>query len=146
MPPSNIAKAGVQQRVELVRQMLLMRYSKAEIKQSISRKYGIKHRMVNRYVRRAQDIMLAESRQDRSDHVAEAYGFYLAITKNKEASDRDRLRAQERIDKLLGLESPTKYAHTDAAGNDVSQEDAGDMLADLVKRMRSRQSSAIESN
>ncbi len=146
MPTSKTKKAEIALRVEVVRQMLLLRYTKAEIKQSIAAKYGLKQRQTCRYIRWAQTILRAESKQDKADHVAEAYGFYLSITKDTTASARDRLRAQERIDKLLGLESPTKYAQTDSDGNDVSPAEAGDMLADLVKRMQSRQSNALESN
>ncbi len=146
MPVSEKTKADVKERVEIVRRMLLQRFSKAEIKLMIAAKYGIKHRMVANYIRRAQDILIAESGQGKDAHVAEAYGFYLAITHDDTAKNYDRIHAQTRIDKLLGLESPAKFAQTDVEGNDVSRDDAGDMLADLVKRMRSRQSSALESN
>jgi hypothetical protein len=109
----------VEDRTLMVRRLLAQGQYDGQIKKVVAAHYKISPRTVERYLRRARDEMLAETGQDKSQLRAEGYGFYREMRANGKASDKDRLKAQERIDKLLGLEAPQKIQ---VGGDDIDRE------------------------
>lgn len=53
------------------------------------------------------------------DHRNQAYQFYTSVLQNPHARPLEKIKAQERIDKLLGLESPLVLQHTGAGGGPI---------------------------
>lgn len=98
----------VEERIELCVKLLRMGAYTGDIKRAIAAKYGCSTRSVEVPISRAREILVAESGRSREEHRAESLAFYSRMKGDDKAKDRDRLLAQERIDKLLGLESPNK--------------------------------------
>lgn len=90
-----------------VQRLLEARYHKTEIKRTISNQFDIAPRTVMTYLKYAKDRLIELTGRSREEHIQDAYGFYLSILKDKNNSTMARLKAAERIDKLLGLEVPT---------------------------------------
>lgn len=115
-------KADHARRLELVRKLLLARCAKWEIKKVLYAQFGIKARTAERYLSRARDQLLKELDRPKKDHVSDAYEFYVGIIRSKTATAREKILAQDRIDKLLGLEAPTrsKHEHSGPDGGPIS--------------------------
>lgn len=59
---------------------------------------------IERILSRAREALATRINKSRADHRGEAYALYDSILNDPHASIKDKLYAQERIDKLLGLE------------------------------------------
>ena len=92
--------------VELCRKLLTMRVHDTDIELSLAESYGTTGRSARRYLARAKRALLDAARRPRDEHVADAYALYCAVISDPNAKHADKLKAQERIDKLLGLNAP----------------------------------------
>ena len=97
-------------RISLVRKLISARMTNGEIKRAMATQFGLSPRTAEGYISRARAEIMEDLGRSREDHQADAYTFYCAVVGNREASNRDKIKAQERIDKLLGLESPAKIS------------------------------------
>jgi hypothetical protein len=94
------------ERTELCRSMLQRRVPKGTIKRAVRQRFGadIDHATIERYLTRAREALLTDLTRGRQTHRADALGFYESVLADSKAAFRDKIKAQERIDKLLGLE------------------------------------------
>src|SRR5438874_2027192 len=94
------------ERIELCRSMLLRRVPKSTIKKAFRQRFGhnIDHTTIERYLLRAREVMLTDLTRGRQLLRAEGLALYESILADPKAAHRDKVKAQERIDKLMGLE------------------------------------------
>ena len=104
------------ERVELCRKLLASRASECDVERAAMQSFGVGRRQARRYVALARQAMLAAAGRSREVHLAEAYAFYCSLIAQTETKDADRIKAQERIEKLLGLEPPSRGEATDSDG------------------------------
>ena len=104
------------ERIETTRSLLAIGSSDGEIKRAVSAKYKCSPRSVERYIKDARKLLLEATQQSADEHRAGAFAFYSHMKLNA-ARDCDKIRAQERIDKLLGIELPQKIEHSTAKGS-----------------------------
>ena len=90
------------------------------VKRGVAGRYNISPKMAEVYIGRARKFLLEESGRPANEHRADAYGLYVTMIENKSLPPLTRLRAQELMVKLLGIEGPVKYAQTDTQGNDIA--------------------------
>ena len=81
-----------------------------EIKLTLSRKWGIARRTVEDYLAIARQQIRREIVQDKRTLQGNAIAFYRSILSDKKLPPLSRLRAQENIDRILGLHSPVRIA------------------------------------
>jgi hypothetical protein len=112
---------GFAERIDRTKTYLSYGMTKGEIKVELKREFGVNHRTVERYLARARDILLAELREDRESHKAKSLGFYHSVFNDPDASIRDKIRAQQRIDFMLGLYTDTNPASTVTATEHLSR-------------------------
>lgn len=93
------------ERVELCRKLLAAHVSENDIERLLTAKYGTNGRAAQRYLTRAKQSALDAASRPRHEHLADAYAFYCSLIANPNAKDADKLKAQERIDKLLALDA-----------------------------------------
>ena len=93
-----------------------------EVRRLCAEKWGIGSRGISLYVSRAHGRILAAHDKPVEAHRADAIAVYRSVIDNPEAEHRDVIKAQERIDKLLGLEIhlPKRIEHTGAAGGPIT--------------------------
>tara|TARA_R110002111_G_scaffold254461_2_gene320102 strand:- start:2887 stop:3387 length:501 start_codon:yes stop_codon:yes gene_type:complete len=92
--------------LRLVKKMLGMGKLPSEIKQAIAREFHLSTRSVERYMRRARREMIQHMEMHVKEHRSEAFYFYHQLMNEPKANLLVRLRARERIDKLMGLDLP----------------------------------------
>jgi hypothetical protein len=94
----------VEERVEFARGLLARHNRKSTVKRLMREKFGeMDARTIERYLSRARRRMLADIGRGRDDLRAESKAMYSSIISDNSANHFARLKAQERIDKLLGL-------------------------------------------
>jgi len=94
------------ERVTAARNMLLHGYFPHQIKQGLRKRFGMSKRAADSYLQKARAWIVYDTRMTKEDLRADAISVYKGIVQNPDAKDSDRIKAQERIDKLLGLEVP----------------------------------------
>jgi len=95
------------QRVKRCVDLLVNGTYKHEIKRQLKVEYGVSTGTVERYLHRARTILVTELEKDRSFARGESLSFYRKILEDPMADPELKLKARERIDKLLGLNEPT---------------------------------------
>ena len=103
-------------RIEFVRKMLTTGVSKAAIKRALRGTYDVRYRTAENYVARARERILQMTGKPRAEHVADSYEFYRKVQADPKEKCIVRLKARERIDKLLGLETPQRRELSGAGG------------------------------
>ncbi|MFH1303592.1 MAG: hypothetical protein ABIK07_21260 [Planctomycetota bacterium] len=94
------------QLVEAVIHLLSLGKHPSEIKRAINREYDLSRRSVERYITRARREMTDRVEAPVHQQRAESFFFYVSVVNDPKSHQRERLRARERIDKLLGLDLP----------------------------------------
>jgi hypothetical protein len=95
--------------VRLIIKMIGLGKYTSEIKTAISAEYGLSRHTATRYVNRARRVMRSYVERDIKQHRADSFYFYRSVIDDPESTQHERLRARERIDKIMGLEIPSKY-------------------------------------
>ena len=99
------ARGGDRERVELCRKLLATRVCEYDAERAATNQFGVSRRMAQRYLAAAKQGMLDAAGRSHAEHRAEAYAWYCSLIGDKEVKIADRIKAQERIEKLLGLDS-----------------------------------------
>jgi hypothetical protein len=97
-------KTEMDARLAATTKLLLQGKSDGEVKRIIAEQFQISPRTVERYLRHARGEMVESTGKDLDVLRKEAIAVYQAIIDDPEAENRDRIRARERVDRLLGLE------------------------------------------
>lgn len=149
MPGNKPTKKDYLSRVRLVADMMARGYRKADIKTICRKRFGVCYRTVENYIRRARKFLLSELATTREDQKARALDLYRGVIRDSSGNVtvRERLIAQQRIDKILGLEEPLtihqqgimKHEHTaESRLVDILRDDPGkrDVVLELARRVR----------
>lgn len=141
-------KAEKTARIEYCRQLVAAGHYDGEVKRLAAEEFKISTRSVERYLKRARELILAESEKPKTEHRATSLAFYQKVVANENEETRNRLRAQQRIDELLALElpktinlqhsgnpdNPTPIPHADATPIDEQRSGIAILLAALRRR------------
>ena len=97
------------ERVAICADMLARGFRNGAIKRRVAAFFDCSPRSVERYLRRARDRLVEELNEgDREEHRARALDQYRMLLRDDGTTPVVRLKAQERIDKILGLEAPAE--------------------------------------
>ena len=108
MPGRKPDKKEHQKRIKMCVELLTRGFRDGEIKREVSTRYDCSPRTVERYLRRAREELALELGAPRAEHKARSLDQYRAILRTGGLAPALLIKAQERIDKLMGLESPHK--------------------------------------
>lgn len=110
------------ERVTFCYEMLRAQKPKRDIKEGFRRKFTpegkreANAKTIEKYISEAKALILADAADGKEILTAQAYATYTNVLNSETAEHRDRIAAQARIDKLFGLEAPTKIAPTTPDG------------------------------
>jgi hypothetical protein len=90
--------------IEVAMDGLCRRFHKSRIKQALAKKFGGCARSHETILARARERLLEATGESMDYRRAEALRFYESLIASSKVAPRIKLLAQERIDKLLGLE------------------------------------------
>jgi hypothetical protein len=93
-----------EQRVAYAEFLLCRRIYKCDIKRLMKKKFNVTARAVEDYLSRAKEKLRDKSGKTRAEHQIDSLQFYESVLNGPDSTLRDRMDAQARIDKLLGLE------------------------------------------
>lgn len=95
-------------RLEMAGTLLLKGMNKCDIKRALARYYNISTKMAEIYIGRARAVLLKDSGRPENEHRADAYALYKGMVEDQSLKPLTRLRAQELMVKLLGIEGPQR--------------------------------------
>jgi len=93
-----------QERIDVARMLIGMGKYRGEVKSMIARQYGITTRSAERYWTQAVSQIRSEVEQTDEDLISKSLAFYEQIIRSKDASDIAKIKARERMDKILGID------------------------------------------
>lgn len=107
--------------IALVADMMAAGHHKHEIKAAVADRCvtAVSPRTIERLLSDARELIKVSAKTTKADMAAEALAFYRSVKADRTAPHRDRIKAQERIDELLGLSA--KYA-SEAEKTDTAAE------------------------
>jgi hypothetical protein len=96
----------------------------SRLKKKIKKKWDIEGRRADEYIRRARPRLLIHLNQSKEEHRADSLAFYEGVQEGQASNVAEKLRARERIDKLLGLEQPMQiHAEISARPSGIAVDD-----------------------
>lgn len=93
-----------QERIDVARMLIGMGKYRGEIKSMIARQYGITTRSAERYYTDATRQIREEVEQTDEELISKSLAFYEQIIRSKDANDMAKIKARERMDKILGID------------------------------------------
>ena len=106
--PQKLKAKLAEQRIETATEFLVNGVSATDTVRKIVLKEGVAVRTARNAVARARERLSERLSTSREDHIAQSLAFYLAIAGDTKNCVRDRIRARERYDQLLGLDAPRR--------------------------------------
>lgn len=98
-------------RIQTIADLLACGLLESKVIRQCADKWGLSTKTVRRYIGRARAMLRSQMDKNIKDHLAESYRFVQRIKNDPLSSPRVKLLAQERLDKLLGLERPQIIHH-----------------------------------
>lgn len=95
------SKADQLHYVATARKLLETRAHENDIVKVVCNEYSLEERDAKKYIRLARAEILADTMRAGEEHIADAFSFYLGVVRDRKQKLGDRLRAQDRIDRLL---------------------------------------------
>lgn len=78
--------------------------TKGEVVAAIYQKFKLKSRSANLIITQAKARICEATGKAADEHINEAYAFYRSVIRNGNTDERERIRAREACDKLLGIQ------------------------------------------
>lgn len=114
------AKEQFDIRVDFVGSLLARAYRNSEIREQFREKFGVYcSRTIDRYVSRAKRKALMATKMPKEDWIASSLSTYRQVIRNAETAPADVIKAQARIDTLLGLDEPKKVEMAGPGGGPI---------------------------
>ena len=137
-----ITEADKEARIEATYKLLAKGHRPAQITEAIARKYNCSRLTVRgSYLPRAREMMLEDVRASKADLRSKSLAFYMAVIDEPKASTRDKINAQTRIDKLLGLE-----VHDKNDGSGEIDKRPVDLTVEIVAELQRRGIAVVHSD
>lgn len=115
--PKKTRQEQHQVKLRLVRALINEGMLPGEIKRRFAKQFDLTPRAAEKYMTEAYAQLREELGSE--DHKCRSFAFWSAQAADKSLSMRERFRAMENLDRVLGNHSPTKQATTDVTGRDV---------------------------
>lgn len=107
----------LQQRVNLVAELLIKGFTVSRIKEECKTRFKIKGRLVESYLSRARELILDQGRTNLDYERAEAILRYKTIISNEKIPVKDRLRACQLLDQAQGVAGPRAVVNVNTQNN-----------------------------
>lgn len=143
-------KCELYDRIEIIADMIATRATDRAVREQCKEMWGLKFRQISRLMARARQILIQRTQRPREEHQVESYNLYLSELQ-RSSDPAVRLKAQERIDSILGLDAKyTGGPYAPPASNttvNVTINVAGlssDQIEELVERGEALDPKSIE--
>lgn len=113
------SKTEINERTDMILLWISQGQSKGQIKQLAKTKWDVSARTVERSLVGCRKLLLKEIDESREVLVANSISYYRNFLTDPKASEHAKLRARERMDKILGLDAPLKHELTGKDGKPI---------------------------
>jgi hypothetical protein len=113
----------VERRITAVELLLSRGARKHEIHTAMAKEFGIHSRTADEYTARARARLMTRLNKSKDQHRCESLAFYESMMRAADAKPGDKIRACQRKDELLGLDSPKKTVISGPDGGPIQTED-----------------------
>ena len=110
-------------RIEHALDLLIAHYRKSVIKTVLKETYGVTARTAENYISRARVLLLAQASDEQEFQRAKSIRYWESVIAHEETSVVEKRHARTRLDKIWGVDAPTRIAQTDSKGNDIIDPD-----------------------
>ena len=131
VPFKKATNEQIEERVTEIEMMLGRAMRRGQIVRVISEKHVVDWRTVDSYISRARENMLKRLNKTREEHRYDGLTFYESVILSNEASIADKIRARQRIDEMLGLDSPRAVMAKIDVGGEAAREVSSTVLESL---------------
>jgi hypothetical protein len=112
--PPDASADSITSKLQFVRGLLEQRQHLIDIHRMFSEKFCCTRRTARRFIVKHYELLRLDTDKPIADHLVDAFAFYLSIVRDSSNTTRDRMHAQERIDKLIGLDAALKLKATES--------------------------------
>jgi hypothetical protein len=139
MPGRKPTTDEIGERIELCRSMLIRRVPKTTIKKAFRQRFGaeLSANTIEGYLGRAREALIIDLTRGKQAFRADSLALYESILADSKAAVRDKIKAQERIDKLLGLEDKSNQPPLEVVLGQLPPAIANPLRGLLAERIRS---------
>lgn len=120
------SRADREQYILAARKLLETRSHQIDIRAVLRTQFGITDRDARKYLRLARAQILNYTDRQVDAHLADAFSFYLGIVRDRKQKLSDRIRAQDRIDRLLAQTA-------DRANQSTERRETADQLKSRIE-------------
>lgn len=114
-PYRKSTKLEIKQRVEVASVLIGQSKPKHQVIAILKQQYKISTRMAQHYVARARKRLIEKTGKSEEQHFQDAQMFWMSIVEDPRTDLNTKMRAQEALEKLLGLHRPQK-SHIELTG------------------------------
>ncbi|QDV17567.1 hypothetical protein Pan153_22200 [Gimesia panareensis] len=138
---THLSQEERKQVIRLIIKLISLSKDTTDIKQAVSEKYNLSRRSVERYITSARREMVKQVNLPPEVHRAESLYFYLSVINDPKSTQRDRIRARERIDRLLDIDLSSitqarrEFDRTAQEIHDLSDEEFQDYYNKKLKEL-----------
>ena len=129
-----------EERTQLVVDLMSLGYHDGQIKRTVSGRYNVSPRSTEIYLGRARQVLRETAEGEPQEHRGRSLNVYAKVVRDPTATNFERIKAQSRIDKILGLEAPQRIEHSGGITVDQAME------PDVVAAIEQKREDAIRSN
>lgn len=128
-------KEEFRQRTRMVMLLIIEGRTKSYIKNFFKMKFQLRFRQIERYIRAARAQLVTLVNEDPQFLIAQSLGFYFSMMQDENVHPREKIKAREKADELLGLKSPIKIARTNSKGEDPLGKEIKGLSTDDIKTL-----------
>ena len=125
-------------RIEYALDLLIKHYRKSDIKKKLKEAYSVTARTAENYIARARVLMLARASDEQEFERSRSIKYWESVISNDDAPITEKRHARARLDKIFGVDAPTRIAATDTKGNDISPDEARTRLSIIAQGLSER--------
>jgi len=128
----------MEEKIEFVMELEAQYMHEGQIKRMFREKYGdVHYTTILDYIQRARARFKQSANVKPSDVAERAMAFYQAVIRDPCSTVTERIKAQERMDKIFGIEAPSRSELSGVNGGAIQIEQliaASELTPDDVKR------------
>jgi len=111
-----------EERTQLVVDLMSLGYHDGQIKRTVAGRYSVSPRSTEIYLGRARQVLKETADGNPQEQRGCSLNVYAKVVRDPTATNFERIKAQSRIDRILGLEAPQRVEHSGAITVDKAME------------------------
>jgi hypothetical protein len=125
-------------RIEFTLDLLVGHQKKSFIKTALKERWGISARTAENYIARARVLLLAQASDEQEFQRCKSIRYWETVIADPSIPVSEKRHARTRLDRIWGVDAPTRIAQTDTKGNDIDPNEARTRLSVIAAALAQR--------